>query len=1041
MEEENIDKWKKYFKNFDLFWKPATRVNFRGRAIAGSVYGVNKNFAKTGLKHSFQLINGTVVIIMQNNDINFHIIPVYIRGSDWSNEFHDLKTFFTNNSDTNSIVVGDMNVRIGAINQDIDDIHKSKFTAGLEERKSEDKIVNSKGKQLIEFFNDYGLVVLNGYTTGDEEGSYTYISTLGNSVNDICAISQEALQFVKQFQVETKVWSDHMPLRLTLSVKGPCEGVEEMNLLPKLKWKEAEKEKYNKNLNKNLRLQRSQGNFINLEKLVNIIKISLPNQQQNKKQPIFKTKWFNYKCLKARKLSFDLLNIFRKTKNIQDKEKYQQAKHRYVIECKNQKEKYYIQLNNKINNVNDSKNWWKIAKEIRGDCFRVGTNISAAELKQYFQNLLNQQQITDDIQYATMWHIDDDLDREITVEEIRKVLQSTKPNKAPGADRVPYEMFKNASVEFLDELVKSFNVIFETGNVGEEFAESIIFPIHKKGDLNNPSNYRGISFMNCAAKVLMGTIHSRLINWVEKYNILNEFQAGFRPQYSTADNIFNLASIVHWNFKEKKKTYAFFVDFKAAFDRVPRGALIYKLQALGISTKVVNLIQNVYRNTKSAVWTGSELSESFETYTGVKQGCLLSPLLFTLFLNDLHEQLGGGLTIDDLNVRLLLYADDIVLLADDIEIMQRMVKNLEVYCDQWNMEINMMKSQMMIFRKGGRLSSRERIKYKEQYIDIVNEYNYLGVILTPKMIFRKHLEKRNNSAKNSINATWSSFLSKKDITLETKWKLFQSVCRSIQSYAAQIWGCWFFDEVDALQRYFLKRILKLPDFTPNYALILETNAEVSYFYTLNLHMNYIFKTIYQYNQNRLPHKLSLITLRNNIFWAERMNELGTDFDIRFENDVSAEEWLSRGSLLLQQMKTNINLQMHEKALNSRSRFYKYLNLSKGVNYINNKNNLTQISTIFKTRCDILPLNGNKFDISENRTCSLCNTREDENLIHFMAKCPILREFRIRHLGKNYLNENEVINILNGEIPNGWEKLYNYVNTALNYRKSILEEFL
>ena len=74
--------------------------------------------------------------------------------------------------------------------------------------------------------------------------------------------------------------------------------------------------------------------------------------------------------------------------------------------------------------------------------------------------------------------------------------------------------------------------------------------------------------MNCSAKVLMGVIHARLTNWIEKHNILNEFQAGFRPQYSTVDNIYNLAAIVHLKFLEKKKIYAFFVDFKAAFDRV-----------------------------------------------------------------------------------------------------------------------------------------------------------------------------------------------------------------------------------------------------------------------------------------------------------------------------------------------------------------------------------------------------------------------------------------------------------------------------------------
>ena len=199
--------------------------------------------------------------------------------------------------------------------------------------------------------------------------------------------------------------------------------------------------------------------------------------------------------------------------------------------------------------------------------------------------------------------------------------------------------------------------------------------------------------------------------------------------------------------------------------------------------------------------------------------------------------------------------------------MQKMINNLENYCTQWNMEVNLAKSEMLVFRRGGRLARQENWKYKGQQVRIVNEYCYLGVIFTPKLSFVKHLERRNVQAKNSINSTWQHFLNKPAITLTSKWRLFQAVCRSIQSYGAQIWGFTLFAEVDKLQRYFIKRILKLPDFTPNYAISLETNAEDNHFYTLNLHLNYIFHTIFKYEESRLPHKLSLLVLNKNIFWA------------------------------------------------------------------------------------------------------------------------------------------------------------------------------
>lgn len=187
----------------------------------------------------------------------------------------------------------------------------------------------------------------------------------------------------------------------------------------------------------------------------------------------------------------------------------------------------------------------------------------------------------------------------------------------------------------------------------------------------------------------MGILNERLSKWVEENNILNEYQAGFRKKYSTSDNIYNLGSIVHIKMNEKKKVYAFFVDFKAAFDKVPRKLMIYKLYNMGISNKMVNFIASVYSNTKSVVWVNDGYTEEFETFTGVKQGCLLSPLLFALYLNDLYEHLGGGLKVEELNIRLLMYADDIVILADNIDVLQNMINKLEAYCDAWNMEVNL----------------------------------------------------------------------------------------------------------------------------------------------------------------------------------------------------------------------------------------------------------------------------------------------------------------------------------------------------------------
>lgn len=173
--------------------------------------------------------------------------------------------------------------------------------------------------------------------------------------------------------------------------------------------------------------------------------------------------------------------------------------------------------------------------------------------------------------------------------------------------------------------------------------------------------------------------------------------------------------------------------------------------------------------------------------------------------------------------------------------MQQMIARFEEYCGNWSLEVNLAKSEIMVFRNGGRLSSQEKWIFKGEEIKITSNYTYLGVPLTPKMSFRNHVEKRNTAAKSSINATWQCFLAKRNISLSAKWKLFLAVCRAIQTFSAQVWGFGLFEEVDKLQRYFLKRILKLPANTPNYALSLETGAEDGHFYTLDLHLRYVKK--------------------------------------------------------------------------------------------------------------------------------------------------------------------------------------------------------
>lgn len=1001
------------------------------------MYGVKKNLAEMGIKCTF-IDTDIHRIQITTENAGITIYPSYIRGENWDADFKEVENYILENGGDNAIIIGDLNIRIGEMQQTVDDVVQNCCLSYIGERKSSDKIHNDKGKKFLSFCDDHGFIIANGVTKGDEEGCLTFISGSGQSVNDICAVSVDVFPYVDRFSVDDRTWSDHFPICLSLKLNVQKNAKKTEKLLPKLQWCDKQKVKYNEDVKSQIHHMKENNTEINLNAITCVIKNSVQQNGKSNKTFVPKNPWFDWKCNNARKNSFKLLKKYKESQDVLSKRKYLQANVIYKKICEESKIKYYKQLELKLNAVNDSKSWWKIAKEIRNQEFNQMASVSSEEFRSYFMTLLNPLQMANELSYAPMLKEDFFLDSEITTSEIRFILNKAKLNKAPGEDRVPYEFFKNAPVELLNELAKNYNILYNNTEADDTFFLSVIYPIFKKGNPNLASNYRGISFMNCVAKIMMGILNERLYAWSERNSIITEYQAGFRKGYSTVDNIYNLAAIVNIKLNQKKKVYAFFIDFKAAFDKVSRKSLMYKLHALGVSTKMVYFLEKIYSTTQSTVWNGTELSEPFETIAGLKQGCLMSPLLFSLYINDLHEHLGGGIFIDDLNIRLLLYADDIVLLAEDIEVLQKMIKKLENYCELWSLEVNLTKSKIMVYRNGGKTSKNEKWYFKEEEIEIVNEYNYLGMILTPKMVFTKHVQKRLNAAKSSINATWSSFLNKPDICIKTKYHIFSAVSRAIQSYGAQVWGHTHFEEVDKLQRYFIKRILKLPNSTPNYALMLESGLEDCHLFTLNLNLSYLKRTIFEFPEARLPHKLSLKILENKIFWAKSINELSNIFNVQWQPGMTLQEWEEKQYYVINSLKIKYYEERWLRAAQSET-FYGNLNFTKGQYYFMDVINQNKVMWIFKARCDLIKLNGSRFTKNSSKLCSLCNMKEIENIQHFICRCPILNNFRSQQFGCITISEEDLVKILDGELYT-WQNLVNYIINAYNYRKLLINEY-
>ena len=170
------------------------------------------------------------------------------------------------------------------------------------------------------------------------------------------------------------------------------------------------------------------------------------------------------------------------------------------------------------------------------------------------------------------------------------------------------------------------NLAFNDNDVPEDWKDGAIVCIPKKGDLSNCDNWRGVTLLSIPGKVYCQVILNRIREAVDKE--LREEQAGFRPKRSCAEQIFTLRRIIEKCSEFHVPLSISFIDFTKAFDSIHRPSLWNIMRSYGIPTKLITAIDNIYRNSKCCVRTEDGLSEWFNVLTGVRQGCILSPLLY-----------------------------------------------------------------------------------------------------------------------------------------------------------------------------------------------------------------------------------------------------------------------------------------------------------------------------------------------------------------------------------------------------------------------------
>ena len=278
-----------------------------------------------------------------------------------------------------------------------------------------------------------------------------------------------------------------------------------------------------------------------------------------------------------------------------------------------------------------------------------------------------------------------EINSDFTLDEVDNMVDKLKNNKANGIDNVINEFIRYSPIEVRFAIVRLFNIVLNTGIVPTDWCISLIHPLYKnKGSKEDANNYRGISLISCIGKLFTALINQRLDDYVNNNHILGEEQAGFRSSFSTTDHIFVLNSLIGLylnKFNNKKRLFCAFVDYQKAFDLVDRISLWTKLLSYDINGRVLRVIYNIYHKAKACVKLNNIISHSFNCNIGVRQGDNISPLLYSLFINDFKSFLANrynGLTglssliQENLDMELkayirlyvLLYADDTIILAE-----------------------------------------------------------------------------------------------------------------------------------------------------------------------------------------------------------------------------------------------------------------------------------------------------------------------------------------------------------------------------------------
>ena len=360
----------------------------------------------------------------------------------------------------------------------------------------------------------------------------------------------------------------------------------------------------------------------------------------------------------------------------------------------------------------------------------------------------------------------------------------------------------------MEKLTSILNNVWQNEMIPNDWRRGIIVRIPKKGNLSDCSNWRGITLLSVPSKILSNIIYDRIKK--EAQSVMREEQAGFREARGCADHIFVLRHIIEQCEEWQKSLILNFVDFKKAFDCVHRPSMWKIVELHGVPRKIVNIMKSMYEGSESCVRVSQGQTDFFSVDSGVRQGDSLSPLLFNIVLDFVMRKVeaaeGGIEWSAGRRLRDLAYADDICLLADDLNDMRQMTAALVCEAGKVGLRVNTRKTEVMKIRT----EENSEIEIEDSSLREVDKFVYLGCELRKDGDIRNEVGIRIGKAGASFRAM-SNVWNEDGISLRTKLKLFNSIVMSVLMYGCESWK-GLREVEDRLRRFesgCLRKIMKI----------------------------------------------------------------------------------------------------------------------------------------------------------------------------------------------------------------------------------------